>query len=176
MNGSRILAVDPGRTMLGVAVFEGAFLRYYAVKMLRVPGTPEDVRRAATRILRALIVSYRPTHMIIEQPLVVQQRAELLAHAIRALKITARRHGLIVSEYAPQTVRRFICTGARPTKREVARRLAKRYPELGRYIAAMSRWTEMYYERMFGAVAVGLVGYALQERPQEDKDIGTNRE
>src|SRR5215212_2058737 len=120
MNGSRILAVDPGRSTLGIAVFEGALLRYYAVKTLRVPGTPEDVRAAATHILCALIASYRPTHMAIEQPLVVQQRAELLAHVIRALKATARRNGLIVSEYAPQVIRRFICTSAHPTKREVA--------------------------------------------------------
>lgn len=157
MNGSRILAVDPGRSTLGIAVFEGALLRYYAIKTLRVPGTPEDVRRAATQVLCGLIAKYRPTHMAIEQPIIVQQRTELLAHVIRALKTTARQNGLTVSEYAPQLVRRSICVNGKPTKREVARRLATRYQELSRYTSLPGRWAEMYYERMFGAVAVGLM-------------------
>jgi Holliday junction resolvasome RuvABC endonuclease subunit len=167
MNSPRIIAVDPGRSTLGVAVFEGASLRYYAVKTLRVPGTPEDVRRAAARVFSDLIAKYLPSHVAVEQPLVVQQRAVLLAHVIGALKTTAKRHGLIVSEYSPQAVRRFICTDAKPTKREVVRRLAARYPELARHLSPQSRWTELYYERMFGAVAVGLVAYALFEQQAE---------
>jgi Holliday junction resolvasome RuvABC endonuclease subunit len=164
MNGRRIIAVDPGRGTLGIAIFEGASLRYYAVKTLRVQGTPVCVRRAAARVLTDLIAKYRPSHMAIEQPVVVQQRAALLAHVIGALKTTARHHGLIVSEHSPLMVRRFICKGAKPTKRAVAQRLATRYPELGRYISPQSRWAELYYERMFGAVAVGLVAYALFEQ------------
>jgi Holliday junction resolvasome RuvABC endonuclease subunit len=161
MNESRILAVDPGRTVLGVAVFEGATLRYYGVKSLRVPGTPAEVRRAAAHLLANLIAAYRLTHMVIEQPLVVQQRAELLAHVIGALKTAARAHGLSVSEYAPLAVRRLVCAGAPPTKREVAHSLAARYPELSRYTSTPGKWAGAYYERMFGAVAVGLVASTL---------------
>jgi Holliday junction resolvasome RuvABC endonuclease subunit len=170
MNGPRILAVDPGRTRLGVAVFEGAALRYYAVKTLRVPGTPADVRRVAAHILSTLIATYRPTHMAIEQPLVVQQRAELLAHVIGALKTTARLHGLIVGEYSPQAIRRFICATIKPTKSEVAHRLAAQYPELMRYDHAQTKWEEMYYERMFGAIAVGLVAFVSQDHQQVDRN------
>lgn len=165
MFGPRTLAVDPGRSSIGVAVLEGAALHYYAVKALRVPGTPVDVRHAATHVITRLIATYRPDHLAIEQPLVVQQRAELLAHVISALKIAARRHGIAISEHAPQSIRRFICNKEKPTKREVAQQLAARYPELGRYITAPSKWTEMYYERMFGAVAVGLVALTA-ERPK----------
>lgn len=164
MNGPRILAVDPGRSTIGVAVFEGAALRYYAVKTLRVPGTPTALRFAASNVINSLITSYQPTHFAIEQPLVVQQRAELLAHVINALKTTARRRGLTISEYAPQDVRRYICTNKKPTKREVAQRLAAQYSELRRYINIPGKWAESYYERMFGAVAVGLVANAQQEQ------------
>jgi Holliday junction resolvasome RuvABC endonuclease subunit len=166
MYGSRIIAVDPGRSTLGIAVFEGASLRYYATKALRVPGTPEDVRHAANRVLSSLIIMFRPSHMAIEQPLVVQKRARLLAHVISALKTTARRQGLIITEYAPQSVRRFVCGNARPTKREVAIRLAARYPELNRYVSASGRWSQLYYERMMGAVAVGLVANSMQDIQQ----------
>lgn len=162
MYGPKTLAVDPGRSTIGVAVFEGAMLQYYGVKTLRVLGTPSAVRIAASNVLNDLIASYKPTHMVIEQPLVVQQRAELLAHVISALKTTARRHGLTISEYAPQTVRRHLCINNKPTKREVARQLAARYPELGRYISAPSKWAGLYYERMFGAVAVGVLSYAIR--------------
>jgi Holliday junction resolvasome RuvABC endonuclease subunit len=155
-----------------VAVFEDATLRYYAVKVLRVPGTPDDVRRAAAHVLGSLIAAFQPTYMVIEQPLIVQQRAELLSHVIGALKTTAKRRGLTVSEYAPQPVRRFICGGSKPTKREVARRLAALYPELGRYVGPQSRWEELYYERMFGAIAVGAVAYALSDHKRADKKAG----
>jgi Holliday junction resolvasome RuvABC endonuclease subunit len=164
MNSPRIIAVDPGRGLLGVAIFEGASLRYYAVKTLRVPGTPKAVRRAATRVFSGLIAKYQPSHAAIEQPIVVQRRAALLAHVIGALKTTAKHHGLIVNEYSPQAIRRFICTGAKPTKREVAQRLTARYPELTRHLSPQGRWAELYYERMFGAVAVGLVAYTLSEK------------
>jgi Holliday junction resolvasome RuvABC endonuclease subunit len=160
MNGHRTLAVDPGRSIIGIAVFEGAALQYDAVKTLRVPGTPAAVRLAAANVINAVITTHRPTHLAIEQPLIVQQRAELLAHVIGALKTTARRRGLTISEYAPQDIRRNICTNNKPTKREVARRLAACYPELDRYITSTGKWVELYYERMFGALAAGLVSYA----------------
>jgi Holliday junction resolvasome RuvABC endonuclease subunit len=165
MKGHKVLAVDPGRGALGVAIFEGASLRYYAIKTLRVPGTPTDVRRAATRVLSHLIAAYRPTHIVIEQPLVVQQRAELLAHVISALKTTARRNGLSVSEFSPFAVRRFICNDTKPTKREVAQRIVSRYPELARYLSLQSRWAALYYEKIFGAVAIGLLAYATLGQP-----------
>lgn len=165
MNVPRILAVDPGRRALGVAVFEGAELRYYAVRTLRVPGTPADVRRAAARVLGSLVAMYQPTHLAIKQPLVVHQRAELLAHVIGALKAGARRRGLAVSEYAPLTVRRFICGGASSVKREVSSRLAVIYPEISRYLTRRGIWAELYYERMFGAVAVGLMAHAQPSWP-----------
>jgi Holliday junction resolvasome RuvABC endonuclease subunit len=180
MNGPRILAVDPGRTILGVAVFEGASLRYYGVKCLRVPGTAAEVRRAAARVISKLIVMYRPTHMAIEQPLVVQQRAELLAHVIAAIKTTARARGLSVCEYAPLGVRRLVCLSEKPTKRDVSRRLAERYPELARYDAPRGRAAQAYYERMFGAVAVGLVanepGGAQHEKFGGGTEEGSYRE
>jgi len=160
MNGSKILAVDPGRSSLGVAVFEGAALRYYAIKVLRVPGTPADVYHAAARVLRSLIVMFQPTHMVIEQPLIVQQRAVLLSHVISALKTTAKRHSLTVSEFAPLEVRRFVCTDTKPTKLEIARRLAECYPELNSYVKSPSKWKRKYYERMFGAIAVGFMSHA----------------
>jgi Holliday junction resolvasome RuvABC endonuclease subunit len=164
MNSPRILAVDPGRRMLGVAIFEGAELRFYGIKTLRVPSTPIAVRHAAVNILEDLIATFRPTHLAIEQPLVVQQRSELLAHVISALKTAARRKGLIVREYAPHAVRRYVSANTNPTKREVARRLAARYPELRYYITEQSKWAEAYYDRMLGAVAVGLVAYELQDQ------------
>jgi Holliday junction resolvasome RuvABC endonuclease subunit len=159
MNGFTILAIDPGRSSLGVAVLDDGALRYYAVKRLRVPGTTEDVRRAAIHVLNALLDKYEPTHLAIEQPLVVQQRSELLAHVIGAIKAAARRSGLSVSEYAPQTIRRYISMDGQPTKREVARQLAARYPELSRYLSVPGKWAEQYYERLFGAVAVGVLAF-----------------
>jgi hypothetical protein len=62
-----------------------------------------------------------------------------------------------VYEYAPSEVQKIICQSDRPTKREVARIIADKFPELARLLKQPTRWEEMYWMRLFDAVAVGLV-------------------
>jgi hypothetical protein len=67
-----------------------------------------------------------------------------------------QRRGLLVYEYAPAEVRRALCRRERATKRETARRVAERCPELARYLKQPTKWGEMYWAHMLDAVAVGL--------------------
>lgn len=156
MKGNTILAIDPGTREIGVAVLDAGDLLYYGVKTIKAQGKPPVLRKEAARIVGNLIAEYQPACLALEQLLVVQQSAEFLAIAIRAIKATAEREGLMLYEYAPMSVRRFICHGGKATKQEVARKVAARYPELSRYLHQQSKWQEMYYARMFDAVALGL--------------------
>ncbi len=159
MRGNRILAIDPGTREIGVAVLEGEELLYYGVKGVRMRKTSTEVQKEAARIIHHLITDYQPQVLAINQPLILQQSAERLALVIREIKRTARGENLVVYEYAPKIVRQFICGAAKATKRETARQVAVRYPELIRYANGKSKWEEMYYARMFGAVAVGIACY-----------------
>ncbi|MDQ3802266.1 MAG: crossover junction endodeoxyribonuclease RuvC [Acidobacteriota bacterium] len=157
MKGKTILAVDPGTREIGVAVVEDGQLVRYETKTNRTRKTPQEARAGVARIVRHLIIEYDPSVLAIKQPLIVQQSAATLAAVIKEIKGVARKEGLLVREYAPKVLRQRICGAGRTTKRETARCLSVRYPELTRYAARESRSDELYYARLFEAVAVGLV-------------------
>lgn len=156
MKGRRILSIDPGTREMGVAVLADGELVYYAVKTNRTRKTVQETCDGADSIVKWLVKEYRPDVLAIRQPLIIQQSAEALATVIREIKQTAQREGLVVCEYAPKTVRQFICGSTKATKRQAAERIAARYGELHRYLEHRSKWEELYYSKLFEAVGVGL--------------------
>ncbi|MEP6912950.1 MAG: crossover junction endodeoxyribonuclease RuvC [bacterium] len=157
MSKHRILAVDPGTREIGVAVLDGDELIYYAVKTIRERGTAQKVLRQAVAVVVDLIGAYEPDCLAIEKMFVVQKSAALLSVLAEEIKSAARGTGLDVYEYAPTTIRKFICQTGKATKSDVAKIVAGRYPELARHLKAITRWEEKYYANMFDAVAVGLM-------------------
>jgi Holliday junction resolvasome RuvABC endonuclease subunit len=67
------------------------------------------------------------------------------------------KQNLQVKELATNTVRKALCGNGAASKKEVARVVASRYPELKSYLTSDRRWKEKYYFNMFDAVALGLV-------------------
>lgn len=151
-----ILALDPGTKEIGVAVLSGTELCYYAVKTIKRRQPPQALLGEISRYVTALIASYRPQALAIEQTYLIQKSAALLCVAATEIKQTARQHGLAVYEYAPAEVRQALCQRERATKRETAQRVAERCPELARYLRQPTKWGEMYWAHMLDAVAVGL--------------------
>src|SRR4051794_26848050 len=98
MTGETILAIAPGTRELGVAVFGGgSLLRHYGVKNIdpkvkKLIGAP----KAAVRMIERMINQYQPDVLVIRQPLVVHQRALLLALVIRAIKALATERSIDV--------------------------------------------------------------------------------
>lgn len=156
---TRILAVDPGTRELGVAILEGEDLLFYGVKTVQKRMTPQEVLREITRIIKRLIDYYAPSILAIEKVFLIQKNASLLIVATDQIKATGRKEGLYVYEYAPKVIRKFICQTGKATKREVARHLTRKYYELSHYLNRTSRWEELYYAKMFDAIAVGLICY-----------------
>lgn len=151
-----ILALDPGTKEIGVAVLTGAELRYYAVKTIRRRQPPQALLAEISCYVTTLIASYHPQALAIEKTYLIQKSAALLCVAADEIKQTARQHGLAVYDYAPAEVRQALCQRERATKRETARRVAERCPELARYLQQPTQWGELYWAHMFDAVAVGL--------------------
>ena len=156
MNKHRILAIDPGTKELGVAVLEDAELVYYAVKTVRDRSTAQSILQQIAKITSDLVVKFHPESLAIEKMFIVQKSAALLSVAAEEMKSVAS-YRLDVYEYAPKTVRKFICQDGAATKREVARVVAERYPELRRHLQTRNKWDEKYYANIFDAVAVGLM-------------------
>ena len=154
---TRILAIDPGTKEIGVAVLDEEELIYYAVKTIRDRGTAQKVLRQAVAVVIDLIATHQPDCVAIEKMFVVQKSAALLSVVAEEIKSAARGTGLDVYEYAPTTIRKFICQTGKATKEEVAKIVAGRYPELARHLNSVTRWERKYYANMFDAVAVGLM-------------------
>lgn len=152
-----ILAIDPGTKEIGVAVFSGPELCYYAVKTIKCRRPPRALLAEISTCVIDLIQDYRPQTLAIEKTFLIQKSAALLNVAATEMKQTARQYGLSVYEYAPAEVRRSICRSEKATKRETALRITGRFPELAHYLRQPTQWGELYWANMFDAVAVGLV-------------------
>lgn len=156
MNANTLVAVDPGSREVGCAVFKGTELCYYAVKGISPSATVRAAEAEAARITKDLISQYQPFHFALARRIAIHHDSKRLVHVTRAIRRTALDSGRALYEDAPKRARQFICGNEQATKKETAQKLAARYPELRQYIEGRSRWEELYYERMFGAVALGL--------------------
>lgn len=171
MNASKLLAVDPGSRELGLAVFDRDELRYYAVSGLAKRKPEGEVPVEAARIICTLIREHQPFKLALVQPLVIHPAAERLAHVIRRVKRLARDEGFPLQIRSPKSIRQFICSSERATKKETVERLCAIYPELARYGEGRSQWEKLYYEPMFNAVALGLTCVLNGEASTSDKGL-----
>jgi len=153
----RILAIDPGTKEIGIAVLDGAELVYYAVKTIRDRATAQRILQQVAAMAADLISTYTPKLVAIEKMFVIQKSAALLSVAAEEIKSVARASGLPVLEFAPTTIRKYLCDAGGATKRDVAKMIAVRYPALARYLNTRNKWDEKYYANIFDAVAVGLM-------------------
>jgi Holliday junction resolvasome RuvABC endonuclease subunit len=78
------------------------------------------------------------------------------------IKAVAKRKGLQVISFAPSTVKKYICKDGRADKREVAKVVISKYPELKVYLTQDRKWKEDYWLNVFDAVALGMM--ALMKR------------
>lgn len=159
MKENRVLAINPGTGEIGAAVLADTELLYYGVKILRARKPAPSVCSGAARITHRLITAYQPQAIALIRPLVIHPGGKRLVAVIREIKRLAQDEGVAVYEYAPKTIRQFICGSKRATRGDLARVTAARYPELSLYAKDRSIWEEMYYARMFMAVAAGLADY-----------------
>lgn len=65
---------------------------------------------------------------------------------------------------AANVVRKEICGNGWATKRDVAREVYRRFPELVPYLSSDRRWKEEYFYNMFDAVALGVAASSREVR------------
>lgn len=154
----RVVGIDPGTRLTGVAVLEGDDLIYYAVKELRRMRPVYQLTRATGDVVRRLIEQFEPDLIAYETSYYVQQTASvLLQEQEREIRRYAKAAGVAVAGYSPLYVRQQLCADAYVTKHMVAKVLLKRFPELARYRTNQTPRSERYWLNMFDALAVAVV-------------------
>jgi len=142
---------------MGYASFENEELTDYGVKSIRHGRMPESLLSAVGRITARMIREKRPEALVIEKNTFSQIRQNIrLTLAVAKIKAVAKRYRVRVFEFDPRTIRKVVCNNGNATKRELARTLAIRYPEMRAYLESNRRWRERYYQNAFDAIACGL--------------------
>src|SRR5208283_5662286 len=154
----KILAIDPGMRMMGVAFLEGDSIIYHGVKMIPRKKIPHETLREGRKIILRLINGLRPRILVVEKTFFANNRnMAFLNDFVKQIQMIGRRKGLRVLAYAPNTVKKCICGDGRASKEEVARAVIARYPELKVYLTQDRKWKEAYHHNMFDAVALGIL-------------------
>lgn len=161
-NKNSLLAIDPGTREMGFAAFEDGELEDYGVKDIRYVAGADDIFQAVDIVITRLVRQKCPTILVLEKNNFSQIRQNVrLSLAIGKIKVVARRHKVRVIELDPRTIRKAVCQDGNATKRELARTVSVRYPEMRAYLESNRRWRERYYQNAFDAIACGLALYAM---------------
>jgi Holliday junction resolvasome RuvABC endonuclease subunit len=157
-NNSKILAIDPGTREMGIAFLENGKLIYYGVKTIKKGKSPSETLKERRKIVLRLIKDFKPNILVVEKAFFANNRsASLLNVFVDEIKAIGRRKGLKVESYAPSTVKKHICRNGRASKKEVAKVIISKYPELKVYLTQDRAWKEEYHQNMFDAVALGMM-------------------
>ena len=168
-----ILSIDPGTRELGFAVLNTKELLYYGVKTVVNRKKPSNVLAVINKFVQKMIDKYQPDVLAIEKMFVTQKNSALLNVVAAEIKALAKERGLEIYEYAPTLVRKSLCQSGsgRATKREVARILSERFPELSRYFRRTRARERDYYANLFDAIAVGIICDEMLKELNEKKQI-----
>ncbi len=152
----KILGLDVGARQIGVCVLKGEELVFYAVKSIRQNSTGDTLKQLQ-KVLTALIKKYDIEVVAIEKIVYVQQHDSFVKTVYREMKDIVSGKQIEYFEYSPQLIRLIVGGRDKPTKRNTALILSRKYSELIRYFNVPKLWQKRYYAPLFDAVAVGLV-------------------
>jgi hypothetical protein len=169
-----VIAVAPGTRSLGIAVFKDLELMYYGIKEAskhRLRHTPHSRAREVVRAVEQVIHKYQPSHFVTLKLTPVQRLSAKLPLITRELQRAARHLRLTLDNYERAEIRKHLCPGGRATRQAAAIHLSVFYPELSRYVTAVSCWQRLYYARMLDAVAAGYVHSSKLQRDHERLEL-----
>jgi crossover junction endodeoxyribonuclease RuvC len=157
----RILAIDPGTRLMGVAFLDDGKLVYHTVKVIAKGHSPQGTLQRATGAVVRLIDDLEPDVVAVERTFFSQSRHTALLNVLfDEIRTVARRKRLDFVSYAPSTIKKFICGNGRASKKEVATVVVSRFPELKIFLTQDRAWKERFHQNMFDAVALAMLTVA----------------
>ena len=154
----RILAIDPGTRLMGVAFLDKGRLIYHGVKVIKKGKSPHETLHKARKIILRLIRDFCPHVIVVEKAFFANNRnAALLNVLVDEIKAIVRRKQLRLVAYSPSALKKFITGNGRASKEEVSRAVVLHYPELRVYLTQNRAWKERFHQNMFDAVALGIM-------------------
>ncbi|REJ76311.1 MAG: hypothetical protein DWQ47_11930 [Acidobacteria bacterium] len=151
-----ILGIDPGSRHIGFAVFRRGELDDYGIKSIKQNSHPKTIRKLAS-VIRNLIDLEGANVVAVEIPVTYQQKSSLVAVVVEKIK------SLVISEFGkyvnlkvvdPRIVKKAICDELKPTKANMAKKLAELFPQLRPKLDLPNPGQTNYHARVFDAIAM----------------------
>lgn len=159
MNSSpqAVLAIAPGKRELGIAVFVGADLVYFAVKTIRNRRASNLLQKEVDGILRKLFRNFSVKTVITKSISRYQKLSSDLESIAEHIKSESRKRDLRVREISLEQIKSVFGQNRKITQKKAFETLLTFYPQLRRYWHRPNKWQNDYYAFLFSAVAVGAV-------------------
>lgn len=155
--GKTIIAIDPGTRYWGVTVFKGKEIVVSTVKTFPAKGSVKHRTKAAKLAFLSLFDKYVFDILVIEKPFTFwSKQSRFLNKIIEEIKNSAKRQGMKVYEYSPETVRKIVCNDGNASKKDEAKAVCLFYPELRIYLNQNRKDKEIYWGHMFDSVGLGI--------------------
>jgi len=164
-----ILGINPGARYLGIAIFHGAELRDWSVKVIKGEWSKEKMEKIKD-IVAGLIEQYQPDVLAIKK-LHPARSSDNLDKLVEELKYLAGEKKLPIFEYPIKYVEAFLSPGNKINKVKLVALLVERYSAL------FSEWEKEkasknhYYMRMFEAVFVAYVCFRQLDKQPMSGDM-----
>jgi crossover junction endodeoxyribonuclease RuvC len=154
----RILAIDPGTRLMGVAFLDDGKLIYHAVKVIAKGGSPQRTLQRARDAVARVIDDFEPDTVAVERTFFSQNRNTALLNVLfDEIRSLSWRKRLAFVSYAPSTIKKFICGNGRADKKQLATVVVSKFPELRVFLSQDRAWKERFHQNMFDAVALGIM-------------------
>ena len=155
----KILAIDPGTRLMGIAFLDDGRLLYHTVLVIDKDNSPQQTLQRARDALLRFINDFKPDLIAAERTFFNRRRKNtaLLNVLFDEIRAIARRKKLIFIGHAPATVKKFTCGNGWASKKEVATVVVARFPQLKPYLHQTTASRERFHQNFFDAVALGLM-------------------
>ena len=150
---------------MGIALLQGHELLDYRVKTFRNGRKVHELLTQARDTMVHLLEEAQPDLVLIEKPFFGKtKRSALLTFLVQELRGRIRTEHFTFREYEPWKIRSILLDNPKATKREVARFVAGRFPELAQHLHPGDFWRERYWSHVFDAVALALADLGVGDR------------
>lgn len=151
----KILSINPGSRYLGVAIFDGAELCDWAVRVVKGKDIREK-RRFVREFIGEESNRYGVSVLVLKKSH-PSRSSYALGHIVSEAKSLAVRQNLTLQEFSIDEVKRHLLSAGRGNKKLLMEEVAARYPFLFREVQREEKNKSPYLIRMFEAVGMGIV-------------------
>lgn len=147
------MGINPGTRYLGLAVFQDWNLVDWRIKSLEGKWSKKKIGKTIEAISERIECFNLNTLAI--KKLHSSRASKNLKTLVSKIKILARSRKIKVYEYSIKDLERFFLSEKRSNKKTLAQKMAADYPFLTFDLHRMQARKNLYYLRMFEAVALG---------------------